>query len=408
MEHPNTACFTTFRQDYVAITENNKCAAMMLSLLEGFSKTCSWVNLSANDISYYLVGLFPRKTILQAGKLLTQLGLVARQQEDETDRSYRYLVQKEVLNFRIQLAAVWDASFRFVFWRRKRRKCKIKSSLWWEYTTKWLAGLWESLALEPSQEAKVPPEPLQESSVICASSPAETRSITSSINLNKTTKPVVVTKNIETASPLANEIELPYSQRLYENGVNLQDEGLQKAAKKNLKTLDLSIWAWLEWAKVKRVEQPTKSLVGAINQHWKPNGEVPQRVVESPVVEQAVEVTDRVAVSEKIISQEDIDKAKDAARKKLEAKAAERIARQREQKDIQEAVASSIAPRGDTSSAGMYEEIFKTLDNKKVIVSEDLRNLILSNNPYFVKEKILYSELYKENPATYLWDNLKH
>lgn len=198
MEHPNTACFSIIRQDYVAIAQNNKCAAMILSILEGYSDLkkknndqSKWITLSAPEMSYRFIGLFARKAILQAGKLLAQLGLVARVQENEVNRSYRYLLQEDVINFRIQFALVWDASLQFVFWKKKNKFRPLKSALWLTKSSLLLKAFWKVLALEPLCSAKVPLDPLESNEVPLAKVQEESRSIDSYSNLSKITNSVV-------------------------------------------------------------------------------------------------------------------------------------------------------------------------------------------------------------------------
>lgn len=79
----------------------------MLSILEGWTNWLReqsrslWVDLSRNEFAASVTGLFSRKKFMAAGKLLEELGLVARKQNSDCDRTYQYLLQVETVQERV-------------------------------------------------------------------------------------------------------------------------------------------------------------------------------------------------------------------------------------------------------------------------------------------------------------------
>lgn len=115
VEHPDFSRFATIRTDYVAML-GSRPAAMLLSVVEAWTK---WlrargksilVSLSGNAISNAVGGLFTRKTFMKAGKLLEEMGLIARVQRQGSNRTYQYLLQKDAVQNRLNLLVWWNTS----------------------------------------------------------------------------------------------------------------------------------------------------------------------------------------------------------------------------------------------------------------------------------------------------------
>lgn len=139
--HPEMAKFATIRTDYVAIVEN-KCAAMLLSILEGWTQWLKkrsrsvWVDLSGKELSEAVCGLFSRKTFMRAGKLLMELGLLARMQRNSSDRTYQYLLQLGTLQERLNLLVFWNTAARYI--KMVKNVC---TGNWLAMSNQWLESL---------------------------------------------------------------------------------------------------------------------------------------------------------------------------------------------------------------------------------------------------------------------------
>lgn len=150
--HPDIARFCIIRQDYVAITQGNRCAAVMLSIFEGYTNWLSrqglmpWVDLSGEEISAAMCGLYSRKAIMAAGVLLDRLGLVRRKQKSSCNRTYQYLLLTEEVQKRIELATFWDASLKLAI------RCFQTGGNWYRWGIKWLKALWGAIDLKRTMQ----------------------------------------------------------------------------------------------------------------------------------------------------------------------------------------------------------------------------------------------------------------
>lgn len=163
--HPEMAKFATIRTDYVAIVED-RCAAMLLSILEGWTEWLKkrsrsvWVDLSGRELSEAVCGLFSRKTFMRAGKLLIELGLLARMQRNSSDRTYQYLLQLGTLQERLNLLVFWNTAARYI----KIAKTAATGN-WLNFSGQWLESLLgakdpQGTLQDTAQNSSiVPPEP---------------------------------------------------------------------------------------------------------------------------------------------------------------------------------------------------------------------------------------------------------
>jgi hypothetical protein len=87
-------------------------------------------------------------------------------------------------------------------------------------------------------------------------------------------KPAASFNNLE---PIKTPLEFPQAQQLKLHGVNLGHQGLQRVAANCGERLSLAVAAWLEWAKSTEVKKPTRSLLQAIREGWKPKQEITSR-----------------------------------------------------------------------------------------------------------------------------------
>lgn len=189
IEHPDLARFAIVRQDYLAIT-NNHCAAMLLSVIEGYTNWArnnnwdtSWIDLSGKELSYAMSGMFGRKAIMAAGVLLDSLDLIRRQQNNDVDRTYRYLLLAENVQSRIALATFWDSALKLISWRSKSRLIPMKSWLWFPQGLQWLETLWSAIVRSC---------PVQDTSKSPCIEPENTASIKSKNSLKTANNRVVV------------------------------------------------------------------------------------------------------------------------------------------------------------------------------------------------------------------------
>ena len=196
--HPEMAKFATIRTDYVAIVKD-RCAAMLLSILEGWTEWLKkrsrsvWVDLSGRELSEAVCGLFSRKTFMKAGKLLIDLGLLARMQRNSSDRTYQYLLQLGTLQERLNLLVFWNTAARYI----KIAKTAATGN-WLKFSEQWLQSL---------LGAKDPQGTLQDTAQNSSIVPAEP-------TLNDIEKPLkeitntVATKNEnEKPKPTPNQVE---------------------------------------------------------------------------------------------------------------------------------------------------------------------------------------------------------
>lgn len=153
INHPDIAKFCIIRQDYVAITNGNYCAALLLSIFEGYNNWLSerkrslWIDQSGDELSQAMCGLYSRKAIMTAGALLERLGLVRRKHKSSCDRTYQYLFIPEAVQQRINLATFWDATLKLAFWR-------IKGAVRFTVGIQWLKSLWRIIIpTEPMHNA---------------------------------------------------------------------------------------------------------------------------------------------------------------------------------------------------------------------------------------------------------------
>lgn len=163
--HPEMAKFATIRTDYVAIVED-RCAAMLLSILEGWTQWLKkrsrsvWVDLSGRELTDAVCGLFSRKTFMKAGRLLIELGLLARKQRNSSDRTYQYLLQIGTLQERLNLLVFWNTAARYI----KMIKTAATSN-WLAMSNQWLESLLgakdpqSTLQDAAVSSSIVPPEP---------------------------------------------------------------------------------------------------------------------------------------------------------------------------------------------------------------------------------------------------------
>lgn len=105
--------FAIIRPEYVKML-GSRPAAMLLSVVEAWTDWLRkrgksiFVRLSGNAISNAVSGLFCRKTFMRAGKLLEELGLIARVQKSSSDRTYQYLLQTQAVQNRLNLLVWWN------------------------------------------------------------------------------------------------------------------------------------------------------------------------------------------------------------------------------------------------------------------------------------------------------------
>lgn len=315
IEHPDIAKFATIRTDYAAIVDRDHCAAMLLSILEGWTNWLKergrslWVDMSGNELSEAVSGLFCRKTFMKAGESLEKLGLLVRKQKKACDRTYQYLLQVGALQERLNLLVFWNAA------------CKYFQLLVSAPTAQWLElGM---ARLETLPGANVQPRTMQNPNATPCNVPAGTtlKDIDNHLSNNTTNnKPVVVSsgekvvledrtieqpgvvkscEKVETVTSYPSEdqsvtdnwsstaeiespeqtehlepVDLPQQQKLESNRVNVQDKGLQTIAHKYKDRLATAVAAWLEWAARTSVEKPTRSLAQAIKEDWRPESKV--------------------------------------------------------------------------------------------------------------------------------------
>jgi hypothetical protein len=308
ISHPDPAKFATIRTDYVAIVKDHA-AAMMLSIVEGWTNWLKeqgrslWVDLSGDEFAASVAGLFSRKKFMAAGKLLEELGLLARKQKSTCDRTYQYLLQVGTVQERLNLLTFWNAAAKYI-------QLIFSSSSWgW---LKLSARLLESLL-----DAIVPIETMQEqleTDCKVRLSPTFKRSSNTVFSPTNTVvgeeveqvKIAIASKDDEQATETKNKLEVPgtgidanagsndvssscrrdwnadaeesptipsvfpCADQLEKHGVKLEDKNLQRVAKRFENRLQDAVSAWLEWAKSQRVNKPTQSLISAIVKNWKP------------------------------------------------------------------------------------------------------------------------------------------
>lgn len=152
INHPDIAKFCTIRQDYVAIANGNYCAALLLSIFEGYNNWLRdrgrslWIDLSGDELSQAMCDLYSRKAIMTAGALLERFGLARRKHKSSCDRTYQYLLIPEAVQQRIDLATFWDATLKLAFWR-------VRGAVRFTVGLQWLKSLWKTI---------IPPEPMQD------------------------------------------------------------------------------------------------------------------------------------------------------------------------------------------------------------------------------------------------------
>ncbi|MGL4620001.1 MAG: hypothetical protein ACRCZS_13220 [Chroococcidiopsis sp.] len=119
IEHPDLSKFAVIRTDYVAML-GSRPAAMLLSVVEAWTnwlkerRKSILVRLSGNALSDAVGGLFARKTFMKAGKLLEELGLIARVQKSSSDRTYQYLLQTQAVQNRLNLLVWWNTAAKYI------------------------------------------------------------------------------------------------------------------------------------------------------------------------------------------------------------------------------------------------------------------------------------------------------
>ena len=191
--HPDIAKFAIIRTDYVAIVEDHA-AAMMLSILEGWTNWLRehgrslWVDLSGNEFAASVAGLFSRKKFMAAGKLLEELGLVARKQKSTCDRTYQYLLQVGTVQERLNLLTFWNAAAKYI-----QLIFSSSSSSWLKLNVQFLKSLTKAI---------VPDRTIQESSSTnCKGAIDAILKDIDSKFLTPTTNTAVVEKEVEEDEP---------------------------------------------------------------------------------------------------------------------------------------------------------------------------------------------------------------
>lgn len=192
------AKFATIRTDYVAIVED-RCAAMLLSILEGWTEWLKkrsrsvWVDLSGRELSEAVCGLFSRKTFMKAGKLLIELGLLARMQRNSSDRTYQYLLQLGTLQEKLNLLVFWNTAARYI----KIAKTAATGN-WLKFSGQWLESL---------LGAKDPQRTLQDTTQNSSIVPSEPTLKDIERPLKKSTNTVATEKENEKPKPTASQVE---------------------------------------------------------------------------------------------------------------------------------------------------------------------------------------------------------
>lgn len=312
IQHPDLAKFCTIREDYVAITTGNRCAALLLAIFEGYGNwrtdrgLSPWVDLTGDELSKAMCGLFCRKAIAKAGKLLEQLGLVRRKQISSYDRTYHYLLLVPEVQKRIELALLWDMTLKIAL------KCCLQGGGWIAASVRCLKALWGAIVPFGTMQESFKNDALNQETE--CKEPEGTTYIDTSNNFSgtptKTSSEVEKTEEIRrarAASPILQESQKPQSiakpETLDEDDFSAADDELKKSAqnlnskksieipqeeelKRNridfgrcelISTLERypdrlhnAVTAWLQWAKTTLVKDPTGSLIAAIKENWQP------------------------------------------------------------------------------------------------------------------------------------------
>lgn len=106
---------------------------------------------------------------------------------------------------------------------------------------------------------------------------------TSEIKCAKGFAPLTSDITEDSSTPPPKKLIFPCSKQLKLHRVDLHDEDLQRVAKKFSSHLNDAIDAWLEWVKtLSHVNRPTRSLIAAIKDGWKPEKPTSREEIKPP------------------------------------------------------------------------------------------------------------------------------
>lgn len=260
------------RTDYLLISEGNHCAAKLLSILENWTnwfiskgKFGQWVKLPGEKLINHLLGEHNIKQIRSAISLLVSKNFIRQEKRRayKYDQSWFYWLDIE----RVQLAI--DAVMPFAEPETEDDFTKIEAVLEAETPV-----VIESAKSAPSRELVLPARSGEIVPIEAALSPDD-HNRNSNRNLNKNNNNECVLK-----------LELPSAEQLKRNRVDIYDECLQKISLEFPERINDAVAAWLEWAGSGNISAPTRSLIKAIKEGWKPEKQTALKEINPPSDEQ--------------------------------------------------------------------------------------------------------------------------
>ena len=264
------------RSDYLKIVQGNFAAAKLLSIFENWTnwfvrqgKFERWVKLPMQRLSSHLLGEHNLKQIRAAVGILVKLGFIRQEKRraHKYDQSWFYWFDIE----KVQLAI--DSIDPFGEPETEEDFIFLDATL--EPQTRVVV---ESAKSTTSNELILPARIEPNDSI-------ETDPDAPSLNRD-------LNKNLNTTSNKKSVCEkLPQLEQLKRNRVDIKDERLHEAVCQYPERINDAVAAWLEWSAVGNVSAPTRSLIKAIKEWWKPEKQQCTEQVNPPTTEQMKRLT---------------------------------------------------------------------------------------------------------------------
>ncbi len=255
------------RRVYLDVVDGNHCAAKLIEYFKHWRSwklkvhRTEWVYMPLKRIHEDLMGEHSLHVIRAARDLLVRLGILEmrRNPGNGQDKTWQYRLNWQVLQ------------------QRLTEHCKSKQECPMLETEQALTQD-QSTNIKSTTTNVINTEEKEEVKAVIAQAAFNTPAVQPS--LDQESQPGAEVDSVDKSSAL------PCIQQLKQNRVNVGDENLQATARKYSARLQSAVSAWLEWARKTCIDNPTRSLIRAIEQNWQPEQKSMPAQINPPSPEQ--------------------------------------------------------------------------------------------------------------------------